>query len=206
MLVQRDRAGRRARRPRRALSTAERAISQRRPADRAGDDALSRRERPHARQFRRPADRAAGQRRREHDLHAVDQRGRRHLHAGGHLRDRHGRRQGASPCPEPGGDRAVLASAGSADPGRDDQEAVDLDPRIRRACLARQPLRQPVPVELRGHQRAGRASPPQRRRRRHGARRRAVRHARLAESRPASGPRADAAGRHRASSSSRARR
>ena len=80
-------------------------------------------------------------------------------------------------------DRLVLAAGRGAGPGRDDQEAVDLDPRIRRSGLARQPLRQPVPVELRRHQRAGRASPPRRRRRRDRARRRAIRDARLARTR-----------------------
>ena len=38
---------------------------------------------------RRAAHRAAGQRRRGHDLHAVDQRQRRHLYAQRHIRDRH---------------------------------------------------------------------------------------------------------------------
>ena len=185
--LQRDRAGGRADRPGGAYSTAQRAVSQRRPSDRAGHDALSRRQRKDRRRFRRLADRAERQRRREHDLHAVDQRGRRHLHAGGHFRDRHQPRPGAGPGPEPGGHRLVLASGRGSDPGRDNQEAVDLDPRIRWAGLARQPLRQPVPVELRRHQRAGRTSPPQRRGRRDGARRRAIRHAGLAEPGPASG-------------------
>ena len=62
-----------------------------------------------------------------------------------------------SPGAEPGGHRLFVAAAGSAAPGRDDQEAVDLDSRIRRAELSRQPLRQPVPVELRRHQCPGRA-------------------------------------------------
>ena len=54
---------------------------------------------------------------------------------------------------------AALSSlpAASAGPGRDDGEEVDLHSRIRRAGFARQPLRQPVPVELRRHQRAERA-------------------------------------------------
>ena len=56
------------------------AISERRPADRAGHNALPGRERQDAGRHRRPADRAEGQRRREHALHAVDQRQRRHLH------------------------------------------------------------------------------------------------------------------------------
>ena len=52
---------------------ADRAISQHRAADRVGDDELSRRIGATRRQQRRAADRAAGQRRRGHDLHAVDQ-------------------------------------------------------------------------------------------------------------------------------------
>ena len=54
-------------------------------ADHLGDHALSGRERAHRRRHRRAADRAAGQRRRRHDLHAVLQRRRRQLHAHRHL-------------------------------------------------------------------------------------------------------------------------
>ena len=39
-----------------------------------------------------------------------------------------------------------------AEAGRADDQEVDLDPRDRRAHLARRALRQPVPVELRDHQ------------------------------------------------------
>ena len=70
----RDRRGR-------AVVAARRAISRRDAADRAGADALSGRERAHPHRHRGAADRAAGQRRREHDLHAVDEHVRRHLHA-----------------------------------------------------------------------------------------------------------------------------
>ncbi len=62
-----------------AAAIAGGAISRRRAADRAGDDALSRRQRPHRHRHRGAADRAAGQRRRRHDLHAVLRRRRRLL-------------------------------------------------------------------------------------------------------------------------------
>ncbi len=75
---------------RRAVQPAGRAISRRRAADRAGDDALSGRQRPTVvDRHRGAADRAAGQRRRGHDLHAVLQRRRRHLYADGDVQDRH---------------------------------------------------------------------------------------------------------------------
>ena len=50
-----------------------------------------------------------------------------------HLRDRHQPRRGRDPGPEPGVGGDFVAAAGSAAPGRDDQEAVDLDPRVRRS-------------------------------------------------------------------------
>ena len=53
---------------------AGRPIPERDAADGAGDDALSRRQPADRRRHRRPADRAAGQRRPGHDLHGVDQR------------------------------------------------------------------------------------------------------------------------------------
>ena len=183
-------------RPRLSSEPAELPISERRPADRPGDDALSRRKRHDSRQHRRSADRAERQRRREHDLHAVDERERRHLQLDRHLRDRHGSRRGRDPGPESrvGGD--FVAAAGSSAPGRDDEEAIDVDPRVRRSRIPRQPLRQPVPGELRRHQRAGRTASPPRRRRCVGARRRSIRHAHLAEPGPSAGAGTDAAGRH----------
>ena len=88
--------------PRRAPQSAERAISECRPANRAGHDALPRHQRPDGRRLNRAADRAAGQRRREHAIHAVVQRGRRHLYFGRHLRHRDEPRFGASHGAEPG--------------------------------------------------------------------------------------------------------
>ena len=53
---------------------------------------LHRRGRAHRRTVGRHSDRGAGQRREEHDLHAVDQWRRRHDDAAGQLRGRHRRR------------------------------------------------------------------------------------------------------------------
>ena len=83
------------------------------------------------RQPGRAAGRAAGQRRRRHDLHAVDQHRHRHLHAHRHLRDRHRPRFRAGAGAEPGERRARLAAAGGAGAGPDGAEEVDLDPRDR---------------------------------------------------------------------------
>ena len=94
-------------RRRRAVRAAGRAISRRRAADRAGHHALSRRQRPHRHRHRRAADRAAGQRRRGHDLHAVLQRRRRHLHADRDVQDRHRSQLRAGAGAEPGLERAV---------------------------------------------------------------------------------------------------
>ena len=66
----------------------------------------------------RPADRAAGQRRRPHALHAVDQRRRRHLQADGDLRHRLRSEHRSGAGAEPRADRHGLAAAIGADPGR----------------------------------------------------------------------------------------
>ena len=113
------------------------------------------------------ADRAEGQRRRGHDLHVVDEHQRRHLHAHRHLQDRHRRAtRRRSWCRTGSASALAVAAAGRADAGRADRQALDLDPRDRRAELARRPLRQPVPVELCDHQSARRDRPPRRRRQR----------------------------------------
>ena len=181
---------------RRAVRAAGRAISQRRAADRAGDDPLSRRQRADRHRHRRPADRAAGQRRRAHDLHAVDQRERRHLHPDRHLRDRHRPRFRAGAGAEPGVSGAGLAAAGGAGAGRHRAEEVDRDPADRRADLAGRPLRQPVHEQLRHHQPGQRAGAPAGRRQRQGVRRRPVLDADLDGPAEAAILRPDAAGRH----------
>ena len=75
--VDRDHAGRRAR----AVEPADRDVSADRAADGQRDLPVSRRQRPGGRRDRGRADRAAGQRRREHDVHVVAVHQRRQLHA-----------------------------------------------------------------------------------------------------------------------------
>ena len=67
----------------------------------SGDDALSRRQRPHRHRHRGAADRAAGQRHRGHALHAVLRRRRRHLCAHRYIQDRHRPELRAGPGAEP---------------------------------------------------------------------------------------------------------
>ena len=149
-------------------------------AHRPGLHALSRRERPHRHRHRRAPDRAAGQRRRGHDLHAVLQRRRRDLQSHRHVQDRHGSQLRAGPRAEPRVERARPAAPGSAEPGRHRPEEIDLDPDVRHARLARGTLRQPLSEQLRNHQAQGRAGAPAGRGRRHRVRRRPVFHAHLA--------------------------
>ena len=129
-----------------AVQPGGRAISRRRAADRAGHDALSRRQRQDRDRHRGAADRAAGQRRRGHDLHAVLQRRRRHLYADGDVQDRHRSQLRAGAGAEPRVERAVAAAAVGAEPGRHRAEEVDRDPAVRHADLAERDLRQPLPV------------------------------------------------------------
>ena len=75
--VDRHHAGRR----RGRVHAAGRAVSRGDAADGAGDGALSRGQRPDGARHRGRADRAAGQRRRGHDVHVVAMHQRRHLHA-----------------------------------------------------------------------------------------------------------------------------
>ena len=125
-------------------------------ADRAGHYALSRRQRPHRHRRRRLADRAAGERRRGHDLHAVVQRCRRQLFAHGDVQDRRRPQHCAGPGAEPGVERALLAAASSAGAGRDRAEELDGDPADRDADVARLGAGQPLSLQLRDHQAQGR--------------------------------------------------
>ena len=175
---------------------AGRAISRCGAADRAGDDALSRRQRQDRDRYRGAADRAAGQRRRGHALHAVLQRVRRHLFADGDVQDRHRPQLRAGAGAEPGVERAVVAAAGGAEPGRHRAEEVHGDPAVRDADVAERDLRQSVSQQLRHHQHPRRAVAIARRRQRDRVRRRPVFDAGLARSEQAAGARADAAGRH----------
>ena len=104
---------------------------------------------PGRRRHRRRADRAAGQRRREHDVHVVAVHQRRHVHADGHLQARrrpeHGPGAGAEPRVA---GRADPARPGQA-PRRDGQEEVAQHPDDRQPVLARRQPRQPLPEQLR---------------------------------------------------------
>ena len=87
-------------------SLAGRAVPADHAADRAGLDVLSRA--PNAQvvaDYRRRADRAAGERRRGHALHVVDLRERRLVCADGHVRHRHEPRHRPGARAEPRGDR-----------------------------------------------------------------------------------------------------
>ena len=190
----------------RALPAAGRAISRRGAAHGAGHDPLSRRERAHGHRHRRAADRAAGQRRRGHDLHAVLRRRRRHLYAHRDVQDRHRPQLRAGAGAEPRVERAVVAAAVRADAGRQRAEALDGDPADRDADVARRALRQPVSQQLRHHPPQGRDRAPQRRRQRHRVRGRPILDAGLARSEQDAVARADHAGCRPRRCSSRARR
>ena len=174
------------------FTAAGRAISECRAADRVGHHPLSRRQRQHRDEHRRPADRAAGQRRAGHALHAVDQCVGRHLFAERDLRDRHRPefRAGAGAEPRFRGDG--VAAAGGAGAGRDRAAEVHLDPADRHADRAGRALRQPVPEQLRHHQPGAGTVAPAWRGQCQRVRRRAVFHAHLAGSAGAAGARSGA--------------
>ena len=153
--------------------------------------------RPHRHRYRRLADRAAGERRPGHDLHAVLQRRRRQLLVDGDLQDRRRPRHCAGAGAEPGIERALLAAAGSAGAGRHRAEEFDGDPADRHVDVARRALRQPLPRQLRHHQAQGRDRPAARRGQRRRVRRRAIFDAHLARSEQNAGARAHAPGRDR---------
>ena len=167
----------------RALRPADRAISQRRAADRAGDDALSRRQRPHADGHGGAADRAAGQRRREHALHAIDA-----APATAAIR---------SPSPSRSApisiSRRCWCRTGWRARWRRCRSAVQAQGvTVQKKSTAilqfvtltspRWPLRQPLSRQLRHHQSQGRAVAAARRRQRQRVRRRPIFDARLARS------------------------
>ena len=101
---------------------ADRAVPGDHAADHSGADRLSGGQRLHAGRNGRHADRAAGQRRRKHAVHAVDLFGRRFLHVDRHVRDRHQprRRPGAraEPCGDCRADSCPKRSGGRASPSR----------------------------------------------------------------------------------------
>ncbi len=145
------------------------------------------RQRADRHRHRGAADRAAGQRRREHALHAVDLRRRRHLRAHRDVRGRHRSRRGAGAGAEPPLGRARVAAPGRPVAGRRHQEEEHRDPADRHPDLARRLARQPVSLELRGDLPAGHPGPSPRGRRRQRVRHRAIQHAGLARSEPDEG-------------------
>ena len=97
--------------PRGDAGAADRAVPRDRAADGAGHHDVRRRERHRRRGGGRDAARAEDQRRRERDLHEVDQRQRRHVDAEGLLRGGQQPRHGQRPDAEPrvGSDAAAAA-------------------------------------------------------------------------------------------------
>ncbi len=134
--VRDDAAGRRG--PRRASGLA---VPADHAAHRAGDDDLSGRERQDAGRNRRAADRAAGQRRREDALHAVELHVRRPLHADGDVPGRHRPRLRAGARAEPRRRRDGAAAVARAAAGRHHQEEGDLAPPDHHAVVEGQPVR-----------------------------------------------------------------
>ena len=142
------------------------------------------------------ADRVARHRRRQHDLHEVDQRQRRQLHAHRHVRGRHRsrsqHRQGAEPC-QP---RRGAAAAGGAQPGRQRHQEVVGAAADRHDDVAGRPLRPAVPEQLRDHQHHRQPQARARHRRRVAADAGRLQHEGLARQRPDDELRPDAE-RHR---------
>ena len=181
-------------------------VSRDHAADGRGLRLLSRRQRPGRRRHRGRADRAAGQRRREHDVHVVAVHQRRQLHPDRHLQARrrpeHGPGAGAEPRVA---GRADPARPGQA-PRRGGQEEVAQHPDDRQRVLARRQPGQPVPEQLRDHPAPRRAGAAGRRRRHHLHRPAELQHAGLA--RPAKDvvPQPDVLGRGQRRSTSRTSR
>ena len=161
----------------------------------SGHDQLSGRERGYRDEHGGAADRAAGQRRAGHALHAVDQRVRRHVLTDCDLRDRHR----PEFCTGPGAESRFcgdgVAAAGGAGAGRHCAAEVHVDSADRHVVLAGWPLRQPVPEQLRHHQSGPGARPRPWRRQCQRIRRRAIFHAHLARSADIEGARTGARGR-----------
>ena len=146
---------------------------------------LSRRQRPDRARHRGRADRAAGQRRREHDLHVVAMHQRRRLQADGHVQAGHGFRHG----PGAGAEPRVAGHAGHSRPGaaRRDQRQEDVAQHDddRQPGLARRPLRRHLSEQLRHDPDQGRTGPIARRRQRRLSGPARLQHAGLARSRQA---------------------
>ncbi len=156
------------------------AVSRHHAADGRGLRLLSRRQRAGRRRHGRRSDRAAGQRRREHDVHVVAVHQRRQLHPDGHVQARrrpeHGPGAGAEPRVA---GRADPARPGQA-PRRGGEEEVAQHPDDRQRVLAGQHPEQPLPEQLRDDPDPRRAGPARRRRRHHLHRPAELQHAGLA--------------------------
>ena len=165
------------------------------PGDHAADDSgrlqLSRRQRPGRRRHRRGADRAADQRRREHDVHVVAVQQRRLVQPDRHLqaRRRSGHRPGAGAKPRVAG--AADAARRRQGDRRHGQETIAQHSPGRQPLFRHRPgdrqalLRSAPPEQLRDHPDQRCAGPRGRRRRRAGVRPAGLQHARLARSRQA---------------------
>ncbi len=175
-------------RPRRDDGPADRAVPGGRPADDSGDDHLHRCKRHRCRGVRRDAARTGDQRRREHDLHEVDQRERRDPHAEGvvrgRLEPRHEQRAHAEPR-EPG---VAADAAVGQELRRRGEEGAGVSAAGHLDQVAERQLRQRLSLELHDHQRqrlhrphpGRRADQPVRRQRLRDARLAAARHHRAA--------------------------
>ena len=137
------------------------------------------------------AHRAAGERRRQHDLHEVDERQRRHLQPPGVVRGRGQPRHVERAGPEPRLAGQRLPAAGREDLRRHGQEVAQLPAHAGDAHLPLGRLRQQLPVELRRHQHQRPAEAHLRRRRHRPVRRLRLRHAHLGAPRPPEDARAD---------------
>ncbi len=135
--VDRHRAGG----PRGHARAADLAVSADRAARGGGDGELSRRHRRDHRLHRGGAARAADQRRRTHDLHALDLDRLGHDEPHHQLRDRHQSRPERHQRQQSRAARAAAAAGGGRAPGRRGAEALDLDPDGDDHVVARPALR-----------------------------------------------------------------
>ena len=185
-----------ARRPDLARRNPDRAVSRHRAAADLGDGELRGRQRRGGGVDGGAADRVARHRRRQHDLHEIDQRHRRQLHAHRHVQGRHRpgpqHRQGA----EPRRPRRAAAAAGGARPGHQRHQEIVRAAADHCADVAGRALRPALPQQLRDHQHHRCAQARARHRRRVAVHARRLQHAGVARHRPPDQLRADAE-RHR---------
>ncbi len=118
-------------------------------------------------EHRRGADRGAGQRRREHDVHVVAMHQRRLVHVDCHLPAGHGHRHGPGAGAEPRLAGAAGHPSAGAERGDQRQEDVAEHDDDREPALAGRPVRQYVPEQLRHDLHQGRAGAAPRRRGHH---------------------------------------